>query len=267
MKTRAGFFSFAGVLVALTLFFGQACQQAFEPNSELLESSSSYYSSYALETEKADCASSAPQRDASRFATMGDLVDYMNELPKPVQLHCLILNLPRPLQVQVGMSPASAQPSTDEKNPRILIKVGQLILSFVPDSPSPTVKNSLEIGALKNNGTSATRADYHFPLDGPTPGAAIDPAVGLEHIVTTNVITGKRGTSCGVCHNNEAAETEEIGGESYRNDLIPFRREDRRSLSKATSLANQCVETNDPSDRCRLLRSLLDGDRLASFEF
>lgn len=233
----------------LALFVGQACEPAFKP---LASDSLPSTTSYLPEDVKAECGPNV-DRPPSSFQTIEDLVAYLNELPRPLKLHCFIAQLPRPLAIQAGISASSAQPSPGERNPRVVIQVGSLLLAIVSDG---IAKNTLEIGAIKT-ASQATRAEFIFPItDGPTQVGA-----GIDHIRFGG------GTACGLCHRGEASETAENFGGSYRSDLIRFSPSDRRSPASVKVLADECVQTHDRSDRCLLLRALLEGEAPTELEF
>ena len=240
-------------ILALALFFGQACGPAFELPSDGL---TSLGSSYLSESEKAACAS-AMRRGESGFRNLGDLVSYLNEQPKPVQIHCVVANLPRPLKIQAGVSAASAQPSAGSSNPRILIRVGSLILAIVPDG---TAKNTLEVGALKT-ASQATRAEFLFPISDET----IQANIGLDHIRTSGLGTS---TTCGFCHRGETPESGEAGiTGAFRSEIVRFAESERRRVASVKQLADTCVTNKDQSDRCLLLRSLMEGGMPLEIEF
>lgn len=244
--------SISGTLV-LALFFGQACGPAFEIQKD---SAATLGASYLSDSEKAACAS-AIRRGETGFQNLGDLVSYLNEQPKPVQIHCFVANLPRPLKIQAGVSAASAQPSAGSSNPRILIRVGSLILAVVPDG---TAKNTLEVGALKT-ASQATRAEFLFPINDET----IQASIGLDHIRTSGLGTS---TNCGFCHRGEAPESGESGiNGAFRSDIIRFAESERRRVANVKQLADTCVTNKDESDRCLLLRALMEGGTPMEIEF
>lgn len=237
------------LFIAFSLFFGQACEPAFQVPSESLMSLTT---AYLNDAEKAECATVIKRREGG-FRNLQDLVNYLNEQPRPVKLHCVIANLPRPLKIQIGVSSSSAQPSAGEANPRILLQVGSLILAVVPDG---TAKNTLEVGAIKS-ASQATRAEFLFPIN----DSEIRENVGLDHIRFGG------GTSCGLCHRNETVETAESVAGAFRSDLIRFSTSERRSLSSLKQMADDCVASADESDRCRLLRSLMEGGMPSELQF
>lgn len=241
----------------LALFFGQACGPVFAVKEDAL---SSFGVSYLTYEEKMAC-DSAYNRGESGFRNLGDLVAYLNELPKPVQLHCVVANLPRPLKIQAGVSAASAQPSAGSSNPRIIIRVGSLILAVVPDG---VAKNTLEVGAIKSSSQAsslATRAEFLFPITEET----IRANIGLDHIRTSGLGTS---TTCGFCHRNETPELAEAGIDgSFRSEIIRFSENERRRVANVKQLADTCVDTKDLSDRCLLLRALMDGGTPLEVEY
>lgn len=241
---------FVLVLIAGTaLFLGQACGPMSAISEEEL---ASLGFSYLTEAEKTGCKPSA-SRSESGFQTLEDLASYLDEQPRPVQIHCVIANLPRPLKMQAGISAASAQPAAGEANPRVFLKVGSLILSVVPDG---IAKNTLEIGAIKT-ASQATHAEFTFPIS----DAQIRANLGLDEI------RNGRGTTCGFCHRNEKVETAENLNGAFRADILRFALSERRPVSAVKQLADACAAANDQSDRCLLIRALMNGSTPVEMEF
>lgn len=225
-------------LVILTL--GQACGPAFTPMSD--ENSSLSSSSFLSEAERTECAATGPKPTITSIST---LVDYLNALPRPVKLHCMIAQLPRPLYVQGGASAASAQPSPDPSNPRIFIKLPTMILAVVPDG---TAKNTLEIGEYKTS-TMLDRAEFLFPITTPT----LTASEGLDHINPSGA-----STTCKFCHQTEQISGTLNGSTVFRSNLLKFASADRIPVSTLKREAELCRDRGDSSDRCLLFKALFD---------
>ena len=222
----------------MTLLLGQACEPAFqavEVNSERTES-------FLSAEEKQACQATSTVSSAN-LQNITDLVNYLNTLPRPLQLHCVIAGLPRPLRLTAGVSSGSAQPSPGIKDPRIILRVGNLLLGIVSDGPA---KGSLEVGSLKT-GDNAARAEFLFPIA----EAVIQESAGLDHIRFGT------GTSCGLCHNSETGAASEPAAGAFQSKIIRFSPTERSSVSNLMAEADLCRDNS--SDRCLLLRSLFQG--------
>lgn len=228
------------LLSLLTFLVGQACEPAFYPteNASLTAQSESF-----LSAEEAQACQGSRVPTAESLKNITDLVDYLNALPRPLQLHCVIAGLPRPLQLTAGVSSGSAQPSLGMRNPRIIIKVGSLLLGVVPDGPA---RGSLEVGAIKA-GDSAARAEFLFPIS----DADLQESAGLGHI------RFGAGTTCGLCHAGETAATGELAAGVYQSKIIRFNSAERTGVVELKAEAELCRGQN--TDRCLLLRALFQG--------
>ncbi len=242
--------SFKAFLILLGVGFtivglGQACGPAFTPMSNDLSSASGFLS----EEERKACESTAPKPTVNSIST---LVQYINGLPRPVQIHCLLVELPRPLYVQAGASSASAQPSPGTRDPRIFIRLQNMILAVVPDG---SAKNTLEVSQLES-GTKWERAEFVFPIS----QAQISERAGLDHI------RFGAGTTCGLCHQAESGSRTLDGSPVFKSDILRFATSERVSIEALRTEAVLCRTNDDKSDRCLLFRSLFDGGRVLSTE-
>lgn len=235
-----------------TLLFGQACEPAFQTaavDSVRAESLLSPEEKQACQAMSSAGAENPSANLSPNLQNITDLVSYLNTLPRPLQLHCVIAGLPRPLRLTAGFSSGSAQPSPGIKDPRIVLRVGNLLLGIVPDGPA---KGSLEVGSLKT-GDSAARAEFLFPIT----EAVIQESAGLDHIRFGG------GTSCGLCHNNETSAPSEPAAGVFQSKIIRFSPSERSSVTNVRTEAELCRDNS--SDRCLLLRSLFhDGSPIDS---
>ena len=208
------------VLAALIIVgFGQACGPAFTPMSDGLASSTGFLD----EDERKACESTTPKPAINSIST---LVQYINGLPRPVQLHCILAELPRPLYIQAGSSSASAQPSPGPRDPRIFIRLQNMILAVVTDGGA---KNTLEVSQLES-GTKWERAEFVFPIT----DAMITERVGLDHI------RFGAGTTCGLCHQAEAGSRTLDGSPVFKSDILRFATSERVSIDALRSEAVAC---------------------------
>jgi len=224
-------------LVILTL--GQACGPAFAPMSN--ENGSLSSSAFLSEAERAECAALSTKPN---ITSISSLVAYLNALPRPVKLHCVLAELPRPLYVQAGSSASSAQPSPGPRDPRIFIKLQNMILAVVTDG---TAKNTLEVSQFQS-GSQWERAEFVFPISAST----LTEADGLEHIRFNS------GTTCGLCHQNETGSRTLGSSPVFKSDILKFVSSERVPISDLKIEAEACRTQGDSSDRCLLFKSLFD---------
>ncbi len=226
--------------MALTLLFGQACEPAFVTSNADLGSQQT--SSFLSEEEKLECQGTTVP-SASNLQTIGDLVAYLNTLPRPLKLHCVIAGLPRPLRLTAGVSSSSAQPSPGARDPRIILQVGGLLLGIVP---SGAAQGSLEVGSIKT-GDAAARAEFLFPLS----ETELLASAGLSHIRFGT------GTTCGLCHTGEVGAADESVSGAFQSRIIRFNPSERVGVSSLKAEAELC--RGQTTDRCLLLRALFQG--------
>ncbi|MDX9730179.1 MAG: hypothetical protein RBT63_00275 [Bdellovibrionales bacterium] len=236
--------------------FGQACGPAFSPFETELASTSDPGSTslnYLSESEREACVDAGIEPFSGPVNSIPALVAYINTLPRPVQIHCFVANLPRPLYVQAGSSARSAQPSPGPSDPRIFIKSGNLVMGVVP---AGLAVNTLEISELTGGGLGE-KAEFRFPIV----EAAISEATGLDHIRFGS------GTSCGLCHQGESYSRALGGSMAFKSNVLQFAANERITIPELRSHARRCRSTNDQSERCLLFRALFDGDSLRPTEY
>lgn len=231
--------SVLAICTLVILTFGQACGPAFTPMSN--ESGSLTSSSFLTEAERAECAALAPKPSVN---SLSNLVSYLNALPRPVKLHCVIAELPRPLYVQGGSSSSSAQPSPGPRDPRIFIKLQNMILAVVTDG---SAKNTLEVSQFQS-GSQWERAEFVFPISAST----LTEADGLDHIRFNS------GTTCGLCHQNESGSRTIGSSPVFKSDILKFASSERVPISDMKIEAEACRANGDSTDRCLLFKALFD---------
>lgn len=123
--------------------------------------------------------------------TIGEAVEFINALPRPLTLDCFLERLERPLAIAATAGVISLQPAKGRKSPRVFLFSGELIMSIAIDGdPGSTL---LEFGEVVGP-TRSIKAEIQFPLADPVTAAA-----PFERIQDTN------GTTCGFCHRDETA--------------------------------------------------------------
>lgn len=141
---------------------------------------------------QATCEMSSAAEALSDPQNINELTNFINALPKPLNLECFVKSLKRPLMINATSSTSSAQPANGIHSPRIFIFKGDLIISIVPDGEGSTM---LEYSELMDD-TRSIKGELIFPIS-----SAITAASGFARI-----INGNR-TSCSACHSGERLES------------------------------------------------------------
>lgn len=132
-----------------------------------------------------DGASGSPE-------TIADVVAILNGLPKPVSVGCFLQTLDRPLRIEASSDPSSFQPAFGPASPRILVHVGDLVITVVPAGEG---RNVVELGEARPQERS-TKAELPFPIVGEV--LAADPFVRVQD--------SDAGSKCSVCHTGESVD-------------------------------------------------------------
>lgn len=200
--------------------------------------------------ERAACA--APE--GLVLTDIESVTDWINALPKPLDLPCFIQSLPRPLNVNLTESIFSAQRSNGRGNPRVFIFIDRLVLSVVPQELTPKgaadpKPNLLEL-SYRTTDINSIKAELVFPLQQTI--AYSEPYVRTNHNFAPSV--------CGVCHGPEtiALEFEEVS--AYDSRML-------RPLSgyevpiELLKNENRFCDPSSEAHRCAMLDALIgEGD-------
>lgn len=125
------------------------------------------------------------------------VTDWINALPKPLELPCFVASLPRPFNVNITLSEFSAQRSNGPRNPRIFIFYDRLILSVVPQEDFDPDSVELHVNLLelsyRTEGTQSIKAELGFPIQ-----QQLSYADAYKRLITVYNYS-----ACGNCHQNE----------------------------------------------------------------
>lgn len=171
--------------------------------------------------------------------TIGQVVERINGLPRPVSVACLVASLPRPLSVVAVASVTSAQPADGRRSPRVFLFTDQLVLSVVPAGIG---KDLLEFGEIVAPGRTL-KAELPFPVTAALPQSA----------PYTHVLSGPYQTNCALCHRAEVAHPTVDAGfvsAAFRpnpGELVP--------LSELQAEVAPCDPATERA-RCELLTAL-----------
>jgi hypothetical protein len=172
-------------------------------------------------------------------ATIDQVTELINALPKPLSIPCLIENLPTPLKVFAANSNFSAQPAEGADSPRIFIISGKLVLSVVPAGVG---KDLLEYGQFINS-TESVKAELEFPIEDTIP--LTQP---YDHIKSGT------GTSCRFCHSSERSISG-FGGDAFASAVVRPSFFQRQTAARLRTVAQNCNKATDPY-RCEMLNSI-----------
>lgn len=125
--------------------------------------------------------------------SLGEAVQLINSLPKPLTLDCFLKSLQRPLGIMAVNNTFSAQPAVGNESPRIFILNTRLALSVVPAGSGRTLLEMSE----PMNGAQSWKAELQFPI-----AANVDPYQIFDHI--TDRATGN--SRCVSCHTGETKQ-------------------------------------------------------------
>lgn len=222
--------------------FGQACGPSFQ----ILDKAAHESASSTTQLSPEDRAACAPRSPLLEPTDLTSFVEYLNALPRPVKLSCIVMNLGGPIELIATHSQRSAQPALSARNPRIFIRRGELLIGIVPSGSSSTL---VELGQLLPNSSQSLKAEFILPIQ----SEQISEADGVEH--TRLSATG--GTSCGTCHANETQVTLPNGARAFRSDILRFAAQEEVPLAQIEYEAQECARQNLRDERCLVYRALL----------
>jgi hypothetical protein len=128
--------------------------------------------------------------------TIEEAVTLLNALPKPTSVSCFLESLDRPLYASATSNFISAQPAFSAASPRIFLRLGQLVLSVVPEGPGSQL---IEFSYLLEGDARSIKAELGLPLAEAVPAQA-----PYEHVLPTDPAgLARGGTVCGGCHARE----------------------------------------------------------------
>lgn len=183
------------------------------------------------------------------------VTDWLNALPRPLELPCFVESLPRPLYVNMTDGVISAQPANGTHNPRIFIFMGRLILSIVPqekadpDSNEPP-PNLLEM-SYRTEGIQSIKAELAFP---------IEKTLSYSDAYTRVIAPGYHVTICGVCHAHEEQVNSFDGVAVYQSQMLRPYFHSKVSIGLIKNEKEYCDKQEEPH-RCAMLDAFVgDGD-------
>jgi hypothetical protein len=189
-----------------------------------------------------------------------EVLDLINALPRPVTLPCFLESLDRPLALNANFNTQSAQPAMGKRSPRIFVLVNEsLSMSLVPGAEAQT----LEFGERDASGANSVKGELHFPVEGQL--VPDDAFSGLSPDESTG-LTLDQGTSCGVCHNNEATSANYPFRGAFASAIVkpaPFFAVKVEAIQQER---DACDSAEEP-ERCAVLEALFDHGEVVQAEF
>jgi hypothetical protein len=143
----------------------------------------------------ADCRRREPAGGVAAVDTIAELIAHINALPRPTTLACLLASLPRPLPLRATSNALSAQPAAGPDSPRLFARLGDLVLSVVPDGIG---RNNLELAELVAPGLTL-KGELWFPVP---QAKTLTTADAFDHLAAS---TPGGPTLCAACHSGETA--------------------------------------------------------------
>ncbi len=194
---------------------------------------------------------------------INSVTEWINALPKPVTLPCVVESLPRPLNIQFTQSVFSAQPSLGRGNPRVFIFYDKLILSVVTahgfnplTTPESEQLDALEVGYITQDivprsdldtAPYAIKGEYKLPYN---------EAIALK-TPYDDVLSGSSGTFCGTCHTAEQQVDVIDGTPVFASHIYQPVEELAVSILQMQNERTLCDETREPF-RCAMLSAIFD---------
>ncbi len=192
----------------------------------------------------------APEGINAAPKTIFEALTFIDSLPRPVTVPCVVEALERPMSVIGSTSPFSAQPAAGDEAPRIFAVYETLVLSFVPDGDGSHV---LEFAEERPNARSV-KAELKMPVD-----AELVFAEAFEHLEMGT------GSVCGSCHKNEQPAWDIDYANAFESQALRPTPNDVVDLYSIYDQAEACDPETTP-DRCEIYDALFyrgeieDGD-------
>lgn len=180
--------------------------------------------------------------------SISELISFINSLPMPLTLDCLILNLKSPLYINATSSKDSVQPANGVSSPRIFVFKGSLIISLVPSGEGSKI---LEFSELKGD-TRSIKGEVSLPVY-----SKIMPAEPFVRIST-----GGR-TSCSGCHGSERVEGNVDGAVVYSSLALRPESKNNVPVEYLKTEASNCAFYKEASERCKVMSALFKGNVIA----
>lgn len=174
--------------------------------------------------------------------SIGDVINLVNALPKPLTIDCFLISLKKPLKVMAVNNTFSAQPAVKNESPRIFIVNSRLSISVVPAGIGRYLVEMSE----PTSATSSFKAEIEFPVQ-----QTMDPYLPFSRIV--DKMTGN--SQCVMCHRNEEKKLYPGVGYGFNSDIV---RPNEYQRIFSLYLRNQAYMCDPKTDkfRCDMLNAI-----------
>lgn len=161
--------------------------------------------------------------------SMESVVDWINEMPKPLTLACFIASLPRPFYFNATDSRSSVQPAVGRLNPRIFIQYDKLWLSFVPQEPYTSVRDSVtgtRTSVWDADGEQLLEFSLEVPSDAQVPqsikGELAFPIYSTlpRDAAYSRIVSSADESACKTCHSGETRVGSLNGIPIFRSKML-----------------------------------------------
>ena len=187
------------------------------------------------------CASATTVLGSPR--TIGEVIAFINTLPRPVTLDCFLERLERPLAITSTSSIISVQPAVGEHSPRVFLFVGDaLVLSITVGDYHGF--DLLEFGEVIAPARTI-KGEIAFPVEAPLAASA-----PFRRVLDS----GGAATTCALCHRDEAAVPDYPL--AFASTMLRFREEEAVTLAALRDEHERCDPLVQPL-RCARLTALL----------
>jgi hypothetical protein len=191
--------------------------------------------------------------------TIEEAVTLLNALPKPTSIACFLESLDRPLYASATRNVISAQPAFSAASPRIFLRLGQLVLSVVPEGEGSRL---LEFSYLIEGDARSIKAELGLPLTDAVPASA-----PYEHVLPTDPAgIARGGTVCGGCHAQEQRVQTIPFATAFSSVALRPNPSHLVSLDALTQAQKSCDARAQP-ERCAMLTALFDHGPVLQAEF
>lgn len=191
--------------------------------------------------------------------TIEDAVTLLNALPKPTNVACFLASLDRPLQAFATSNVVSAQPAFSAESPRIFVRMGQLVLSVVPEGE---VSHLIEFSYLLEGEARSIKGELSLPLS-----EAVGAAAPYQRVLATDPVGLARGGSvCGGCHGGEERVQSIDFATAFSS--VAFRPNPAYQVTLETLVqAEKSCDPRAQPERCAMLSALFGQGPVVPAEF
>lgn len=185
--------------------------------------------------------------------TIGEAVEFINALPRPLTLECVLERLERPLAVTGTSSVVSLQPAVGLHSPRVFLFFGEaLVMSVNVDGEQGF--DLLEFGETIAPARSI-KGEVAFPVEAP---------LALSAPFGRVIERGKSNTHCAICHRHEASVPDYPL--AFASNALRFPPEQEITLDTLRDEYERCDPLAQPR-RCARLTALLGHGPVESVPF